>query len=142
MTDFFVGFRPSPKMPEGLVPFRSRHTVSWSESPGAVFNFLTQPEYVDQWLAPTQKFDARQGGKLRFSGEDGEEFGGTYSRISVPRKVVLQIELHGELDFTLREVGEHGEVDLVASRLGKPEEKETWQARINKVVQVLGSLRS
>ena len=142
MTDFFVGFRPSPKMPEGLVPFRSQHTVTWAESPGTVFNFLTQREYVDQWLAPTQKFDARQGGKLRFKSGEGEEFGGTYSRISVPRKIVLQIELHGELDFSLREVGEHGEVDLVASRLGKPEEKETWEARINTLAQALGALRS
>jgi uncharacterized protein YndB with AHSA1/START domain len=142
MTDFFVGFRPSPKMPEGLVPFRSQHTVSWSESPGAVFNFLTQREHVELWLAPTQKFDARQGGKLRFSSAEGEEFGGTYSRISVPRKIVLQSELHGELDFTLREVGEHAEVDLVASRLGKPEEKKIWQARIDTMVQALGALRS
>jgi len=141
MSDFFVGFRPSPKMPEGLVPFRAKHTVSWSESPGAVFNFLTQREYVDVWLAPTQKFDARQGGKLRFTSEDGEEFGGTYSRISVPRKIVIQTEVHGELDFTLREVGQHGEVTLVASRLGKPEEKDAWRANIAAMVEALGGLR-
>lgn len=142
MSDFFVGFRPSPKMPEGLVPFRAEHTICWSESPGAVFNFLTQRQHVDVWLAPTQKFDARQGGKLRFTSSDGEEFGGTYSRISVPRKIVMQTEIHGELDFSLREAGEHGEVDLVASRLGQPEEQELWQTRIESIVKALGALRS
>lgn len=137
MSDFFVGFRPSPKMPKGLVPFQAEHTIVWQESPGAVFNFLTQREFVDQWLSRSVKFDARQGGKLKFSTAEGEEFGGTYSRLAVPRHVVLQTELHGELKFTLREVGEHGEADLVATMLGKPEEKEAWHSRIVELVASL-----
>ena len=142
MSDFFVGFRPSPKRPEGLIPFRAEHTIAWPESPGAVFNFLTQRYFVDTWLAPTTRFDARQGGKLRFVSADGEEFGGTYSRIAIGRNVVLQTEVHGELDFTLREVGEVGEVTLVASRLGKPEDEATWRSRIEAMVAALGALRS
>lgn len=64
MSDFFVGFRPSPKRPEGLIPFRAEHTIAWSESPGAVFNFLTQRHFVESWLAPTTRFDSRQGESL------------------------------------------------------------------------------
>jgi len=142
MSDFFVGFRPSPKKPEGLIPLRAEHTITWPESPGAVFNFLTQRYFVDSWLAPTTKFDALQGGKLRFTGDDGEEFGGTYSRISIGRNVVLQTEVHGELDFTLREVGDIVEGALVASRLSKPEEEASWRSRIEAMVGTLGALRS
>jgi len=142
MSDFFVGFRPSPRRPEGLIPFRAEHTIAWSESPGAVFNFLTQRHFVESWLAPTTRFDSRQGGKLGFVSTDGEEFGGTYSRITIGRTVVLQTELHGELDFSLREVGEFGEVALVASRLGKPEEEASWRSRIEALVGALEALRS
>ena len=142
MSDFFVGFRPSPKKPEGLISLRAARTITWPESPGAVFNFLTQRYFVDSWLAPTTKFDARQGGKLRFAGDDGEEFGGTYSRISIGRNVVLQTEVHGELDFTLREVGDIVEGALVAIRLSKPEEEASWLSRIEAMVGTLGALRS
>ena len=98
-----------------------------------MFTQLTSREGIDALIDETVRFDARQGGKLRFisAGDDG--YGGTYSRIQVGKRVIILTERHGELDFRLREKGSSTEITLRASRLSTPEERAEWRGEVDAI---------
>lgn len=133
MSDWFVGFRPMLKKPGGTDPHKVSHVVGVSHPVSAMFTLLTSRAGIDALIDETVRFDARQGGKLRFisAGDDG--YGGTYSRIQVGKRVILLTERHGELDFRLREKGSSTEVTLRASRLSTPEETAEWRGAIEAI---------
>jgi hypothetical protein len=126
MSDSWVGFRPSPKRDE------SRPTASQSfeaTSPlliGKVLKLLTTQQGVESWLVSFTKFDARLGAKLKFS-LDGENYGGTYARIDIPKRVILLTELHGELDFRLTERSDGTDIALNCTKTLNQAEKAAWE---------------
>ena len=126
MSDSWVGFRPSPKRDE------SRPTASQSFEAtsrlliGKVLKLLTTQPGVESWLVSFTKFDARLGAKLKFSLE-GENYGGTYARIDIPKRVILLTELHGELDFRLTEKKDGTDIVLNCSKTLNQEEKLEWE---------------
>ena len=140
MSDFFVGFRPSPKPNAKFVRFSARHDFIAPAGLGKLVKLLITREQVDVWLAPTIKFDPRQGGKLRFGQVEGQVFGGTYSRISVPHRVVMQTEEHGELDFRLSESKTNASMFLQATKMGLPEDKVVWEASLEEMARGLRGL--
>ena len=137
MSDWFVGFRPMLKRPGGTEAHKVSHVVEVGLPVSAMFTQLTSREGIDALLDETVRFDARQGGKLRFlsAGDDG--YGGTYSRIQVGKRVILLTERHGELDFRLREKGTVTEVTLRASRLSTPEETAQWRDDVDAIASRL-----
>jgi hypothetical protein len=137
MSDWFVGFRPMLKRPGGTEAHKVSHVVEVGLPVSAMFTQLTSREGIDALLDETVRFDARQGGKLRFisAGDDG--YGGTYSRIQVGRRVILLTERHGELDFRLKEKGSSTEVTLRASRLSTPEETAQWRDYVDAIASRL-----
>ena len=118
------------KKPGGTATQKASHVLEVSSPASTVFTVLTSRDGIDALLDETVRFDARQGGKLRFlsSGDDG--YGGTYSRIQVGRRVIMVTEQHGELDFRLKEKGSATEITLKASRLCAPDETTQWHASI------------
>jgi hypothetical protein len=134
VSDWFVGFRPSPKSPGNVVTHRFRLTVMSTRPISDIFTDLTTREGIDSLIDQTVRFDARHGGKLRFisSGDDG--YGGTYSRISVPKRVVLLTEKHGEVDIRLQEKSDGCAVTVTARWLGSPEAKSSWEGMMNQLV--------
>ena len=138
MSDWFVGFRPMLKKPAGTVTQRASHVFEVSVPASEVFTLLTSRDGIDVLLDETLRYDARQGGKLRFlsSGDDG--YGGTYSRIQVGKRVILLTERHGELDFRLKEKGAATEITLKASRLCSTEEITPWHTSIQNLSTRLG----
>lgn len=138
MSDWFVGFRPMLKKPGGTATQKFSHVLNVSAPASTVFTVLTSRDGIDALLDETVRFDARQGGKLRFlsAGDDG--YGGTYSRIQVGRRVILLTERHGELDFRLKEKGAATEITLKVSRLCSPDEVTEWHSSIQSLSTRLG----
>ncbi|HUG14302.1 MAG TPA: SRPBCC domain-containing protein [Thermomicrobiales bacterium] len=64
--------------------------------PDTVFEFLTDPEKLVQWMGTTAELEPRPGGKFRLS-YDGEHVArGEYMEIDRPRRVVLSWGWEGE----------------------------------------------
>ena len=99
-----------------------------------MFTDLTSREGVDWLIDQTVRFDARHGGKLRFISIGDDGYGGTYSRISVPKRVVLLTEKHGEVDIRLNEKPDGCLVTVTARWLGTPADKESWEGIMNTFV--------
>lgn len=139
MSDWFVGFRPSPKSPEDMVTHRFRSSVASRRPISQIFTDLTSREGIDSLLDHTVRFDARHGGKLRFvsAGDDG--YGGTYSRISVPKRVVLLTEKHGEVDIRLQEKPDGCQITVTARWLGSLQERTSWENMMNQFVADVAS---
>jgi hypothetical protein len=126
MSDSWVGFRPSPKRDESKQVVNQ--ALDWSTNLliAKVLKLLTTREGVESWLTSFTKFDARLGAKLKFSiGE--ENYGGTYARIDIPKRVILLTELHGEIDFRLTEKKDGTDISLIFTKTLNDEEKSDWE---------------
>jgi uncharacterized protein YndB with AHSA1/START domain len=130
VSDSWVGFRPSPKKDAS----KSTSTLTLEASSNLmiakVLKFLTTQQGVETWLVNFTKFDARLGAKLKFSfGE--ENFGGTYARIDIPKRIILLTEIHGEIDFRLTEKIEGTDILLKVTKTLDVSEKSDWELLIH-----------
>lgn len=67
--------------------------------------------------------------------DDLEGYGGTYSRIDVPKRVILLTEKYGEIDVRLREKGPSTLVSLRATKLAAAAEEAQWRELIDRVME-------
>jgi len=140
VSDWFVGFRPMLRRPSGTETHRVSQTLTVSSPMSSVFTALTSRAGIDDLLDETVRFDARQGGKLRFISQGDDGYGGTYSMIRVAKRVIILTEIHGELDFRLSDKGAITEVTVKASRLSTPEGKSDWESRVASLMARLGDV--
>jgi len=140
MSDWFVGFRPMLRRPGGTETHRVNHTLTVPSPMSSVFTTLTSRVGIGSLLDETVRFDARQGGKLRFISQGDDGYGGTYSMIRVAKRVIILTEIHGELDFRLSDKGATTEVAVKASRLATPEERAEWESRVSALVAQLADV--
>lgn len=136
-NDWFVGFRPNLTNPKNFRKFQHRVQVDIAAPLSQVFSALISEEVISRVLDDTVRFDARPGGKLRFLSSGDAGYGGTYSLIKVPTRVIIVTERHGELDFRLSDKGPHTPADIRATRMSNPEAKEQWIALIEQIAQRL-----
>jgi hypothetical protein len=130
MSDGWVGFRPSPKRDESKQVASQGFELSTDLLIAKVLKLLTTRDGVESWLVSFTKFDARLGAKLKFSlGEDN--FGGTYARIDIPKRVILLTELHGEIDFRLKERKDGTDISLSFTKTINKEEESDWQKLVS-----------
>lgn len=130
MSDSWVGFRPSPKRDESKQVATAAFELTTNLLIAKVLKLLTSREGVESWLVSFTKFDARLGAKLKFSiGE--ENYGGTYARIDIPKRVILLTELHGEIDFRLKEQKDGTDISLTFTKTLNDEEKLAWENLVN-----------
>lgn len=126
MSDSWVGFRPSPKRDESKQVATHSLELTSNLLIAKVLKLLTSREGVESWLVSFTKFDVRLGAKLKFSiGE--ENYGGTYARIDIPKRVILLTELHGEIDFRLKEKKDGTDISLTFTKTLNEEEKSDWE---------------
>jgi hypothetical protein len=126
MRDGWVGFRPSPKRDESRpAASRSFEATSALLIP-KVLKLLTTQVGVESWLVRFTKFDARLGAKLKFTIND-ENYGGTYARIDIPKRVIFLTEYHGELDFRLTEKKDGTDISLNCTKTLAEKEKLEWE---------------
>ena len=126
MSDSWVGFRPSPQRDESR-PTASQvfETTSDLLIPKVLKLLTTQPG-VESWLVSFTKFDARLGAKLKFTLNE-ENYGGTYARIDIPKRVIFLTEYHGELDFRLTEKKDGTDILVSCSKTLNEQEKQDWE---------------
>jgi hypothetical protein len=126
MSDGWVGFRPSPKPDHTKQVATAAFELTTDLLIAKALKLLTSREGVESWLVSFTKFDVRLGAKLKFSiGE--ENYGGTYARIDIPKRVILLTELHGEIDFRLKEKKDGTEILLTFTKTLNEEEKPDWE---------------
>ncbi|MFM1994589.1 MAG: hypothetical protein RLZZ610_106 [Actinomycetota bacterium] len=134
MTDSWVGFRPSPKRDESRPTASKSAELTSKLLIAKVLKLLTTQSGVESWLVPFTKFDARLGAKLKFSvGE--ENYGGTFSRIDIPKRVILLTELHGEIDFRLTEKKDGTDVYVSCTKTLNDSEKPDWELLVAGVLE-------
>ena len=126
MSDSWVGFRPSPKRDLTRPTASQLFETSSNLLIPKVLKLLTTQQGVESWLVSFTKFDARLGAKLKFTLND-ENYGGTYARIDIPRRVVFLTEYHGELDFRLTEKKDGTDIALSCSKTLNEQEKPAWE---------------
>jgi hypothetical protein len=130
MSDSWVGFRPSPKKDESRPVAKKLFSYSTNLLIAKVLKLLTTQEGVESWLVEFSKFQSQLGAKLRFtSGE--ENYGGTYARIDIPKRIVLLTELHGEIDFKLREKKDGTDLDLSFTKTLNEQERAEWEQLVS-----------
>jgi len=129
MTDSWVGFRPSPKRDESRPTASQKFEVSSNLLIPKVLKLLTTQQGVENWLVSFTKFDARLGAKLKFT-LNNENYGGTYARIDIPKRVILLTEYHGELDFRLTEKKDGTDIILSCSKSVNEQEKPEWEKAV------------
>jgi hypothetical protein len=129
VSDSWVGFRPSPKRDESRPTASQVFEVSSDLLIPKVLKLLTTQQGVESWLVDFTKFDARLGAKLKFT-LDGENYGGTYARIDIPKRVIFLTEFHGELDFRLTEKKDGTDIVLSCSKTLNEQEKPAWEKTV------------
>jgi hypothetical protein len=126
MSDSWVGFRPSPKKDDSRPTASQVFEVSSDLLIPKVLKLLTTQQGVESWLVSFTKYDARLGAKLKFTLND-ENYGGTYARIDIPKRVIFLTEYHGELDFRLTEKKDGTDIVLSCSKTLNELEKLEWE---------------
>jgi len=97
-----------------------------------VLKLLTTQEGVESWLVQFTKFQSQLGAKLRFTiGE--ENYGGTYARIDIPKRIILLTELHGEIDFKLVEKKDGTDLELTFTKTLNEAERSDWEQLVASV---------
>jgi hypothetical protein len=129
VSDSWVGFRPSPKRDESRPTASQVFELSSDLLIPKVLKLLTTQQGVESWLVSFTKFDARLGAKLKFT-LDGENYGGTYARIDIPKRVIFLTEFHGELDFRLTEKKDGTDIVLSCSKTLNEHEKPAWEKEV------------
>jgi uncharacterized protein YndB with AHSA1/START domain len=80
--------------------------IVFPESPGEVWEALTEPERLEEWFANDVELDPRPGGDGIFRWDDGEERRATVIVAEPGERLVLDWDDEGEVEFTLEEVEE------------------------------------
>lgn len=126
MSDPFVGFSQSPK-PNPNAKSRKLVIELRSELPikELLARFCSQPGF-ESLFGATKKFDFRQGAKLSFTLGD-REFRGTISQINIPKRIVVNTEIHGEIETQFKARGNTTDLKVIARSYVTDEELLDWE---------------
>ena len=133
MSDNFVGFAASPKPDPNRKVTKFRQELELEVSAKVLLAGFASEAIYAQIIAPVSKFDFRPGGKLLFAAEP--EFRGTFSQISIPKTIVLNTELHGEISFLFSAGKTSSRVVVEVRKALLPEEVTVWQTSCESVVE-------
>jgi hypothetical protein len=134
----FVGFASSPKPDPKRKTKKHEFTLELTAPLRDLLQTLSTADGYSLLIDEVIRFDFRPGGRLKFSHED-EEYGGTFSQISIPRSIVLNTERHGELSFSFRDSRSRARVNLKMKKALLPEEESVWLATCSDIEQRLRS---
>ena len=80
--------------------------IVFPESPGEVWEALTEPARLEEWFANDVELDATEGGEGVFRWENGEERHATVVEATPSERLVLDWDDDGTVELTLEEVEE------------------------------------
>jgi len=129
VSENFVGFASSPKQPAGSALLQEQLALSSELDPAKIFQLFTTEAGLGSWLGQIEKYDLRQGGRIKFIASD-RLLGASFTSISIPRQIVLVCENLGELDFQFKVSKSSTEVLLRVSRSALPDDRESWKLEL------------
>lgn len=134
MSDPFVGFQQSPKPDPRAQKHERKFNVEFDFDLKELLQRFTSRIGFEKLFGETKKFDFRQGAKLQFSFEE-HQFRGTISQINIPKRIVLNTEIHGEMEFQFSTAkGPAKAIVLVRSNL-VPEQVAGWEKDVSALVE-------
>lgn len=134
MSDPFVGFNQSPKPDPRAKRQELKFACEFDFDLRELLMRLTSQSGFESIFGKTKKFDFRQGAKLQFSlGET--EYRGTIGQINIPKRIVLNTEVYGEIEFQFSTAkGPAKAIVLVRSNL-VPEAVSDWDNQVSLLVE-------
>lgn len=138
MSENFVGFASSPKQAAGSELFQEHLSVNSNLDPAAIFQLFTTEAGLGTWLGDIQKYDLRQGGRIKFIASE-RLFGASFTSINIPRQIVLVCENLGELDFQFKAHRARTDISLKVSRSLLPDELEYWKLELSRTWSQFGA---
>lgn len=133
MSDNFVGFAQSPKPDPKRTVTKFRNQLDLAVSERTLLSGFAAEATYSKIISPVSKFDFRPGGKLLFDAQP--EFRGTFSQISIPKVIVLNTEVHGEIRFLFSAGKTSSRVVVEVQKALLPEETALWQLACESVVE-------
>lgn len=134
MSDPFVGFQQSPKPDPRAQRQELKFNLEFEIELKELLQRFTSREGFEKLFGQTKKFDFRQGAKLQFSFEE-REYRGTVSQINIPKRIVLNSEIHGEMEFQFSTAkGPAKAIVLVRSNL-TPEQVAVWEKDVAALIE-------
>lgn len=118
----WVGFQAMVKPVPGRRVIESA-TFTPTVSDAEAVALLTTRAGIERWIAPVVKFSDRRGGTIDFLSEAGS-FGGSFTLVDIPRRVVLVTDVHGEIDVRLRMRARPTELTVTVTRFVPSDEDE------------------
>lgn len=136
MSDPFVGFSPSPKLnPKGKPRSITLELEIDRPIKDVLMRFSSQAGF-EAVFGKTKKFDFRQGAKLRLS--LGElEFRGTFSQINIPKRIIVNTEIHGEVELQFKAQDSSTRILVRARSFLTEEQLVGWEQSISGLEQRL-----
>ena len=80
--------------------------IVFPDSPGEVWEALTDPEQLEEWFANDVELDAQEGGEGVFRWDNGEERHAIVVEAAPGERLVLDWDEEGTVELTLEEVEE------------------------------------
>ena len=134
MSDPFVGFQQSPKPDPRAQRHERKFNLEFEFELKELLQRLTSRVGFEKLFGETKKFDFRQGAKLQFSFED-RQYRGTVSQINIPKRIVLNTEIHGEMEFQFSTAkGPAKAIVLVRSNM-VPEQVADWESDVAALIE-------
>lgn len=136
MSDPFVGFSPSPRLNPKGKPRSLKLELEIDSSIRDVLMRFSSRDGFEAVFGKTKKFDFRHGAKLNFSlGE--REFRGTISQINIPKRVVVNTEIHGEIELQFKAQASGTKIFITARSFLTEEQLADWEQSISGLGQRL-----
>ena len=134
MSDPFVGFNQSPKPDPRAKKQKLKFLCEFDFDLKELLMRFTSQSGFESIFGKTKKFDFRQGAKLEFS-FDETEYRGTIGQINIPKRIVLNTEIYGEMEFQFSTAkGPARAIVLVRSNL-VPEAVSDWDSAVTQMVE-------
>lgn len=129
MSDAFVGFNSSQKLNPEANPRLLKLELALDRPVRDVLSSFSSHSRFESVFGLTKKFVFRQGAKPSFS--LGElEYRGTISQISIPKRIVVNTEVHGEIELQFELHGSGTRILVSARYFLKDAETIEWEKSI------------
>ena len=133
MTDAFVGFAQSPKPSPTAIKLVTSESVQFEFGVAELLSRMTSQAGFEAVFGSTKKFDFRQGAKLEFT--VGETvFKGTVSQINLPKRLIVNTDLHGEVELRFSTKSGPTVAEVVAKANLEPEQRQAWEQEVAALV--------
>lgn len=131
----FVGFAPSPKVPEGSRLLTNQFIVDVNVSYKDAAATLLTKVAATQWLASVQTWQLDLGSKIIFTDGDLAGIVATVTETNLPRSLALIANEFGQLRILASKTQDGARIEIEFARWSLPEDEARFLELSNAVIQ-------